>query len=37
MEMVGLAGGLVRPPLVGLRAEELETLKGMVERWRSWL
>ena len=37
MDMIGLAGGPVRPPLVDLRADELETLRGMVERWRQWL
>src|SRR6266404_3398486 len=37
MEMVGLAGGPVRPPLVGLRTEEVESLKCMVERWQTWL
>ena len=27
----------VRPPLVDLRAEELESLRGMLERWSSWM
>ncbi len=37
MDMIGLAGGPVRPPLVALRSDELESLGGMVERWRPWL
>src|SRR6266567_3064426 len=37
MDMIGLAGGSVRPPLVALRSDELESLGGMAERWRPWL
>src|SRR5215469_8399796 len=37
MDMIGLAGGPVRPPLVDLRLEELEALRGTIERWRVWL
>jgi 5-dehydro-4-deoxyglucarate dehydratase len=37
MEMIGLAGGPVRPPLADLRAEDLQTLRGMIEGWRAWL
>ncbi len=37
MDIIGLAGGPVRPPLVALRSDELESLGGMVERWRPWL
>src|SRR5712672_1346840 len=37
MDMIGLAGGAVRAPLVDLRAEEIELLRGMVEAWRPWL
>jgi 5-dehydro-4-deoxyglucarate dehydratase len=37
MEMIGLAGGPVRPPLVDLRADEIETLRGMLDRWRAWI
>jgi len=37
MDMAGLAGGPVRPPLVELTPEELETLRGMMESWRAWL
>ncbi len=37
MDMIGLTGGPVRPPLVALRSDELESLGGMVERWRPWL
>src|SRR5260370_169254 len=31
MDMIGLAGGPVRPPLVDLRSVEIESLRGMVE------
>jgi 5-dehydro-4-deoxyglucarate dehydratase len=37
MDMIGLAGGPVRPPLVDLRADEIETLRAMTEKWRPWL
>ena len=37
MDMIGLAGGRVRPPLVDLREEELQTLRGMIEGWRKWV
>ncbi|HEX4646786.1 MAG TPA: dihydrodipicolinate synthase family protein, partial [Verrucomicrobiae bacterium] len=37
MDMIGLAGGPVRPPLVDLRAEEHKTLEAMMERWQPWL
>jgi len=37
MDMIGLAGGPVRPPLVDLRSDELKSLGGMVERWRPWV
>jgi 5-dehydro-4-deoxyglucarate dehydratase len=37
MDMIGLVGGPVRPPLVDLRSDDLATLRGMLERWRPWL
>jgi 5-dehydro-4-deoxyglucarate dehydratase len=37
MDMIGLAGGPVRPPLVDLRPDENESLRGMLEKWRPWL
>lgn len=37
MDIIGLAGGPVRPPLVDLRSDDLTTLRGMVEGWRLWL
>jgi 5-dehydro-4-deoxyglucarate dehydratase len=37
MDMVGLAGGPVRPPIIAARPDELETLRGMVERWKQWM
>src|SRR5882724_156202 len=36
MEMIGLAGGPVRPPLVDLRADEITWLRSAVEKWREW-
>jgi 5-dehydro-4-deoxyglucarate dehydratase len=36
MDMIGLAGGPVRPPLVDLRPDETELLRGMVDKWRPW-
>ena len=37
MEMAGLAGGPVRPPLVNLAAEEIEWLRTNLNRWREWM
>jgi 5-dehydro-4-deoxyglucarate dehydratase len=37
MDMIGLVGGPVRPPLVDLRADDTELLRGMIEHWRPWL
>jgi 5-dehydro-4-deoxyglucarate dehydratase len=37
MDLIGLAGGPVRPPLVDLRPEDMESLRAMLERWRPWL
>jgi 5-dehydro-4-deoxyglucarate dehydratase len=37
MDMIGLAGGPVRPPLVDLRPDDLESLRAMMERWHPWL
>jgi 5-dehydro-4-deoxyglucarate dehydratase len=37
MDLIGLAGGPVRPPLVPLRPDEVESLRAMVDRWRPWL
>jgi 5-dehydro-4-deoxyglucarate dehydratase len=37
MEMLGLAGGPVRPPLVNLRAEEMEELRATLGGWRQWI
>jgi len=37
MDLLGQAGGPVRPPLVDLRAEERNEVKTMLERWRKWL
>lgn len=36
MDMIGLAGGPVRPPLVDLLPDEMESLRGMIGRWRPW-
>ncbi|HEX4265212.1 MAG TPA: dihydrodipicolinate synthase family protein [Verrucomicrobiae bacterium] len=37
MEMAGLVGGPVRPPLVDLKPDEIETLRGMMDKWKPWL
>ena len=37
MDMVELAGGPVRPPLVDVTAEDMNTLRKMIERWREWV
>jgi 5-dehydro-4-deoxyglucarate dehydratase len=37
MNMIGLAGGPVRPPLVDLKPEEIEAVRGMIEGWKPWL
>jgi 5-dehydro-4-deoxyglucarate dehydratase len=37
MDMLGLAGGPVRPPLVDLRPEEIESLQAAMEVWRPWV
>ena len=34
MNLAGLAGGVVRPPLPPLRPEDLPELRAMVERWK---
>ncbi len=37
MDMIGLVGGPVRPPLVDLRPDEIQSLQAALERWRPWL
>jgi 5-dehydro-4-deoxyglucarate dehydratase len=37
MDMAGLRGGPVRPPLVEVRAEEREELRRMLEKWKQFL
>jgi len=37
MDMAGLHGGPVRPPLVNVRAEEKEELHAILETWRPFL
>ena len=37
MDMAGLHGGAVRPPLVNVRAEEKEELHAILESWRPFL
>jgi len=36
MDMIGLAGGPVRPPLVDLHPNETEMLRGMLDKWQPW-
>jgi 5-dehydro-4-deoxyglucarate dehydratase len=37
MDMVGLVGGPVRPPLVNLKPDEIEMLRRITEAWKPWL
>jgi dihydrodipicolinate synthase/N-acetylneuraminate lyase len=37
MDMVGLHGGPVRPPLVEVRPEERDELRVMLESWQPFL
>ena len=37
MDMIGLVGGPVRPPLVDLKPEEVEALRATIERWKPWM
>jgi 5-dehydro-4-deoxyglucarate dehydratase len=37
MDMIGLVGGPVRPPLVDLRPDEIKSLKTTLKSWRKWL
>ena len=37
MEMAGLVGGPVRPPLVDLRPDEVAALRAMMAKWKPWL
>jgi len=37
MELVGLAGGPVRAPLVDVTAKERDELRAVLEKWKPWL
>jgi len=37
MDLIGMAGGPVRPPLVDLQPDEIKSLQATMERWRQWL
>jgi len=37
MDLIGMAGGPVRPPLANLRADEIKSLEATLDRWRPWL
>lgn len=37
MDMLGLVGGPVRPPLVDLKPAEVEALRASIGAWRAWL
>jgi 5-dehydro-4-deoxyglucarate dehydratase len=37
MDMIDLAGGPVRPPLVDLRTDEIELVRSTLDHWRPWL
>lgn len=37
MDMIGLVGGPVRPPLVELRPDEIKSLQATMKLWKPWL
>lgn len=37
MDLLGMAGGPVRPPLVDLTLEEIEQVRGTMEKWKAWV
>lgn len=37
MDMIGLAGGAVRPPLVDVKPDEREELRALMERFQPWI
>jgi dihydrodipicolinate synthase/N-acetylneuraminate lyase len=37
MDMIGLVGGPVRPPLVDLKPDEVEALRKTIDLWKPWL
>ena len=37
MDMIGLVGGPVRPPLANLKADEVKLLQSMVTKWKPWI
>ena len=37
MDMIGMAGGPVRPPLADLRPDEIKSLQATIGAWRAWL
>jgi 5-dehydro-4-deoxyglucarate dehydratase len=36
MDMIGLVGGPVRPPLVDLKPGEVEAVRATLDRWKPW-
>jgi len=37
MDLIGMAGGPVRPPLANLRPDEIKSLEATLDQWRPWL
>jgi 5-dehydro-4-deoxyglucarate dehydratase len=37
MDLIGLVGGPVRPPLVDIRPEEVKELRATLKHWKKWL
>jgi 5-dehydro-4-deoxyglucarate dehydratase len=37
MDMIGLVGGPVRPPLIDLKPDEVEALRKTMDLWKPWL
>jgi len=37
MDLLGQVGGFVRPPLVDLSSDEVESVRSTIERWHAWV
>jgi 5-dehydro-4-deoxyglucarate dehydratase len=37
MDLIGMVGGPVRPPLAELRPEELKSVQATIDKWRPWI
>jgi 5-dehydro-4-deoxyglucarate dehydratase len=37
MDLIGMVGGPVRPPLAELRPEELKSVQATIDKWHPWI